>query len=472
MWITVTLGLAQVGVMLRAILRPHREPSSRLAWSIVILTAPVVGMVAYLLLGEARISSKRRELGRRIDESICRPSMDERAAEDLAAGHHAAPFALGRTINNLAPSSRNHAELMADSNSAIDGMIADIDGARSAVHICFYIWLADRNGLKLKDAAIRAAKRGVAVRVLADSLGSRAMIRSAHWQDMHAAGVQTRVALPVGNLLWTMIRGRVDLRNHRKSLIVDNTTGWCGSQNAADPEFLVKRKFAPWVDVMTRWQGDVVRDMQFIFVSDWLAETGEDLSALLEGPANPPCGDVYAQVVGTGPSLEYAAMSACFSSLIHSARHEIVITTPYFVPDEQVLFAILTAARRGVKTVLILPSRCDSRLVAAASRSHYANLLQAGVELYEFSPGLLHAKTIVVDRMVGLIGSANIDRRSFELNFENNVLFQDAGFAAMIRQRQSSYLQSSVQITRRDADSASMLTKIWRNSLAMFAPLL
>ena len=180
-------------------------------------------------------------------------------------------------------------------------MVADIDAARRHVHICTYIWLADHNGLKLKDACIRAAKRGIDVRILADALGSMRLIRSTHWRDMEDAGCSARVALPVGNPLWTFIRGRVDLRNHRKLMVIDNAITWCGSQNFADPEFRIKPRYAPWVDVMTRWAGPVAKHMQFLFVSDWMAEHGEDLSFLLAGEApRVQRENIVAQVVGTG----------------------------------------------------------------------------------------------------------------------------------------------------------------------------
>ena len=469
---TVLLIVAEFGVLVRALLHPHRDPASRLAWVIVIIVAPVVGMVLYLLLGEARVSRSRKERGRAIDAGLPRPPADPETIAALAATYYDAPFGLARTINGLGPTAGNRVTLARDSNQAIDAMVADIDAATDHVHACFYIWLDDTNGLKIKQALIRAAERDVTVRVLADALGSRAMIRSAHWRDMQAVGVHLKAALPVGNLLWTMIRGRVDLRNHRKLLVTDGKVAWCGSQNAADPEFRVKPHYAPWVDVMTRWNGPVVRDWQFLFVSDWMGERGEDLSAMLEGPSAPADGPTIAQVVGTGPTLAYAAMTACFTELIHSARDELVITTPYFVPDDPLLYALLSAARRGVRTVLILPGRNDSRIVAAASRSHYAALLKAGVALYEYRCGLLHAKTMIVDRKIGLVGSANLDRRSFELNFENNILFADADVAAAIRARQDEWLADSELVTDQQVAATSIPARLWQNILAMFGPLL
>ncbi|WP_374280893.1 cardiolipin synthase [Novosphingobium sp.] len=472
----VLLG-AMLVVLGRALLRPQREPASRIAWMIAILVLPVLGIVAYLLVGEARISRRRSARYAAIEARLPRPDGDPEAAQVLAHGHFHAPFALARAVNGLPPTLFNRASLAADSNAAIAGMVADIDAAETSVHLCFYIWLADGNGLLLKDALIRAARRGTRVRVLADALGSRLFVRSRHWQDLLDGGVDARLALPVGGLVWTLIRGRVDLRNHRKLLICDNRVAWCGSQNAADPEFRIKRRYAPWVDIMSRWEGPVARHQQFLFASDWMAEGGDDVTALLAPTAHraPPSGaaeGIVAQVIGTGPIQPFPAMTACFAELIHAARHELVITTPYFVPDEQLLFALTSAARRGVKVVLVVPRRNDSRIVAGASRSHYPALLDAGVQLHEFSPGLLHAKTMVADGLAGLIGSANLDRRSFELNFENNLLFADAAFAAQVRARQDQWLALSSLITPATVAAYSVPRRLWQNLLAMWSPLL
>ena len=165
-------------------------------------------------------------------------------------------------------------------------------------------------------------------------------------------------------------------------------------------------------------------------------------------------------------------MTACFTSLIHSARRELVVTTPYFVPDEQLLFALLDCARRGVDTVMILPKRNDSRVVAGASRSYYADLVDAGVKLHEYRPGLLHAKTMVADGEVALIGSANLDRRSFELNFENNILLRDKAFAREIRARQDSYLAESDPVTATDVAAFGVVQRLWQNLVATLSPLL
>jgi len=472
---TFIVGLLEAGVFVRAILRPHREPASRIAWAVVIVALPVVGVLAYLMLGEVRISLKRRLKGREIEAKLPRPPGNGELAEDISSGFYQAPFALARSINGLPPTSGNRVTLAADGNVAIDEMVDDIDAATSTVHLSAYIWLADTNGCKVKDALIRTAGRGVAVRAMADALGSRLFIRSSHWCELADNGVQVRIALPVGNPLWTFIRGRVDLRNHRKLLIVDNRIAWCGSQNCADPEFRIKPRYAPWVDVMSRWQGPVARHCQYLFVSDWLGDGGDDIRALLAEPWSvvDGCdGGAIAQVIGTGPTVRYDSMPSCFAELMHSARSELVITTPYFVPNDQVLFALTSAARRGVETILVLPKRNDSIIVAGTSRSYYQDLVDAGVKLFEYRCGLLHAKTMVVDRKVGLIGSANLDRRSFELNFENNILFADEAFAATLRARQDEYLADSNPVTQAVVDGFGIAGRLWQNSLAMMSPIL
>lgn len=463
---------ADAATAARALLRPHREPASRLAWILAVFALPVVGVILYLLLGETRISGRRRQRGKDINARLPRPAGNYQCGVRIAGGAHWSPFALARTVNHLDPTSGNGVSLAPDSNSAIDAMVADIDSATETVHGCFYIWLADNNGLKFKDALIRAARRGIKVRVLADALGSRKLIHSEHWREMEDSGCEMRVALPVGNPLWTVIRGRVDLRNHRKLMVVDNRLAWCGSQNIADPEFRIKPRYAPWVDIMSRWQGPVAVHCQYLFVSDWIAEGGDDISDLLRSPLPGECGKSVAQVLGTGPTAEFDAMPACFAELIHSARKELVITTPYFIPDEQLLFAITSAARRGVRTMILFPKRNDNWIVAGASRSYYKDLIDAGAEIYEFRPGLLHSKTMVVDGVVGLIGSANLDRRSFELNFENNILFEDRDFATAVRDRQRDYLAECDRVTRKDVEQYGIALCLWQNLLATLSPML
>ena len=361
---------------------------------------------------------------------------------------------------------------MTDSNSTIDAMVADIDAATDHVHVMFYIWLPDNNGGKMALALARAVARGVVVRAMADALGSRQLIKSRHWKDMREAGVMLAVALPITNPLLRPFSGRFDLRNHRKILVIDGGITYCGSQNCADPEFLVKAAYAPWVDAVIRFEGPIARQNQYLFACDWMSHVNEDISQMLLEASAPATEGFIAQVIGTGPTVRFSAMPETFESILHAARREIRISTPYFVPNESMLDAICATAYRGVKTTLIVPARNDSRVVGAASRSYYAALLAAGVSIFEYVGGLLHSKTLTMDGEVSLIGSANLDRRSFDLNYENNILFVDRDLTQDLYQRQQQYLASARQVTAEDIAEWTLMRRLWNNAVAMFGPVL
>lgn len=456
----------------RVLLRPHRDPASRIAWVVVILAVPVVGIVGYLLLGETNIGRRRVARLRAVRAALPdSASVAGEAPPDIAERHRPL-FAVGRSISGYAPAGGNGAALMADSNATIDALVADIDAASAHVHLLFYIWLPDRNGTRVAEALCRAAARGVACRAMVDDLGSRLLLRSPLWPAMAQAGVRLGRALPIGNPLLRMLRGRIDLRNHRKIVVIDNRITYCGSQNCADPEFRIKAAYAPWVDAVMRLDGPVARQAQHLFASDWMTYGGDDISALLAEPLAPASGGVVAQAIASGPTVRFSAMPEMFQSLMYAAREELVATTPYYVPDDAMQAALCACAWRGVATTLILPARNDSRAVAAASRSYYAALLAAGVRLFEYQDGLLHAKSVTVDGTVTLIGSANMDRRSFELNYENTLLISDPAATAAMRQRQEDYLARSREVTLAEVEAWPLPRRLWNNAVAMLAPVL
>lgn len=479
----ILAGLATAGVLLlhlafiaRAILRPHREPASRVAWVVVIVILPGLGIIGYILLGETNIGRKRRERVRavlsRLPDVADAPGMREGNALPEIPEIHSPLFRVGHSVNGFEPVGGNHARLLPDSNATIESIIADIDAARETVHLTFYIWLPDHNGLKMVEALKRAAARNVTCRAMADGLGSRTLIDSGHWKAMKSAGVHLGIALPTGIPILRSLRGRVDLRNHRKIVVVDNRITYCGSQNCADPEFLVKAKFAPWVDVMVRFEGPIVRQNQHLFASDWMAEADEDLTAFLKQPLPPVESGLTAQVIGTGPTVRHSAMPEVFETLMYAARRELFITTPYYVPDESMQAALCASARRGVKTSIIFPARNDSWIVGAASRSYYSELLAAGVRIFEYEGGLLHAKTLTLDGGVSLIGSANMDRRSFDLNYENNILLYCPDLTAALRGRQEVFLKASQEVTAENVAAWPIRRRLLNNTVAMLGPVL
>jgi cardiolipin synthase len=468
--------LIQLLMILRVLLRRHRDPAARVAWIVVVLTLPVVGIIAYLLLGETNIGVKRDARMRKVMASLPDvndiPGWGNQQMKPKLNENIASLFGVGKSISGFDPVAGNQASLMADSNVAIDTMVADIDAATDHVHLLFYIWMPDNNGTKMAAALKRAVARGVTCRAMVDDIGSHLLIQSDLWQDMAASGVKLCRVLQVGNPFLRIFKGRIDLRNHRKILVIDNTITYCGSQNCADPEFLTKAKYAPWVDAVMRFTGPIVRQNQQVFASDWMAYNNEDIRDILLQPLAETTEGFPAQVIASGPTARYSAVPETFESLIYSARRELFITTPYYVPVDSLQGAICAAANRGVDTSIIFPARNDDFAVGGTCRSYYEDLLEAGVKVYEYQIGILHAKTMTVDGDVTLIGSANMDRRSFDLNYENNILLCDKGMTGVMRQRQQEYLAQCEEITSQQVAQWRWTKRLWNNTLAVVGPVL
>lgn len=464
--------LLVLGFTVRILLRDDLSPPARLAWFIVLNVLPYVGSAVYFLFGEIdlghRANKRHDEIFAEINAKA--PTFMARTDVDIDPLYQPA-FRYAASINGFHAVAGNHAELMADGTATRDRMVADIEAATDHVHVMYYIWLTDNMGTALAEALIRAAKRGVTCRAMADGLGSRAMIKSDLWKRMQAAGVELAVAMPLNNLIWTILTSRVDLRNHRKITVIDGAVTYCGSRNSADPEFRLKPKYAPWVDIMLRFTGPVVTQNQLLFASDWMQATGQSLD-VIPLPPQPRDGGFVAQVMGDGPTERKGATPQLFATLIACATHDLTLSTPYFVPDATVLEALCAAALRGVRVTLVFPERNDSWIVAAASRSYYRKLLEAGCEIHEFQGGLLHAKTLTIDGRVSLIGSTNLDLRSFDLNYENNILLQDEAVTGTIRTRQADYITRSIHVTLPQVRAWPWHRRIWNNIIATIGPVL
>ena len=447
-----------------------------MAWLVILAALPFVGAFAYLMLGTTNIG--RTRVARLKDSASILPPFDCAQgwdAPECRPGEldtREALFRVGKSISGYAPVGGNRAELMQDSDAMIARLVADIDAAQSTVHLLFYIWLADHNGTAVAEALERAASRGVVCRAMVDDIGSRAFVKGPLWPRLKAASVHVRRALPVGNPLIRIFNGRIDLRNHRKIVVIDNLITYCGSQNCADPAFLPKASFGPWVDAVMRFEGPIVRQQQHLFAIDWMGNGGDDIGELLRAPLPPVETGFTAQVVATGPTYRNAAMPEMFETLMYAAREELLVTTPYYVPTPGLQAALCAAGNRGVRTTIVFPARNDDFAVGATSRSHYESLLDAGVRIFEFQSGLLHTKSLTLDGEIALIGSANMDRRSFDLNYENNILLLDAATTAALHRRQEQYLDDSREITAAEVAEWNVGKRLWFNALAILGPVL
>ncbi|HMN96045.1 MAG TPA: cardiolipin synthase [Phycisphaerales bacterium] len=456
------------------LLRRRSEPSVSLAWLVLVVSIPIVGTIIYLLVGETRLGRSRVARHAEIVARVERPEVrlpHSPAARAHKLGVHEEQLALlAESVGGNVPLAGNRLELFGDTDVVIQRLVEDIDAAQEHCHMLFYIYLDDDSGRRVGEALARAAMRGVKARLLVDDVGSRDFLRSPLRRQIAAEGVAVAGALPAS--LPRMLLQRIDLRNHRKIAVIDGRIGWTGSQNIANAEFAPKAHYAPWVDCMVRIQGPVVHDLQTLFVEDWFLDSSESVEAVLRHVPDPLDHGCTAQFLGTGPGSSRAAMRLLIQAMVQLAREELVLTTPYFVPDEATLLTLCATARRGVKVHLVVPRRNDSRLVALASRGFYEPLLDSGVEIREFNGGLLHAKTLVVDRHICLISSANLDRRSFELNFETGLVVYDDDFSSQLRFLQTGYMESSTRVDPSRWRDRSWPARLAQNAAGLMGPLL
>jgi len=454
---------------LHALARPDVNSTTRIAWVLVLFILPVVGILLYFIFGEIRFNGARGR-AHRAAEAVTQPlAVASGEAHDLVRQGPASGFAT--MINGFGVTQGNRAELLASPHVQRERMIADFDAATRFINVFYYIWLDDETGRSVAAALMRAARRGVTVRAGVDAVGSRDFLGSQTWQDMKDAGVQTQVALPLGNPFVTIYTRRPDLRNHRKITVIDGRICHCGSQNCADPEFRVKAAYAPWVDIMVRFEGPVARQMDLLFAQCWFEDKPIDLAPWTYETQGFEDG-IAAQVVGTGPTLQKGVTAQLIARLIGEARRELIITTPYFAPGDVVADAIMGAAVAGVRVILIVPRRNDSGFVGPASRAYYPLLAEAGVEIAEFNGGLMHAKTLTVDGEMTFLGATNIDYRSFDLNFENDILLRDRQLTQAIRARQMDYLADSTRVDTQDIAGWPVWKRIWHNAFTTMVPLI
>ncbi|WP_071468684.1 cardiolipin synthase [Roseinatronobacter thiooxidans] len=465
--------ILQVSFIIRALLRAGLTPSARLAWVTVISALPGVGIAAYFLFGEIRLERAKRERMREVRNQLLAAQASSPDQPLTLQGPAIPSFAAGHATSGFIPVAGNRLTLLPEGDAMMEDMFTAIDAAQDHVHVLFYIWLPDITGTRMADSLCRAARRGVACRVLVDDHGARRLIRSPLWRQMQGAGVALERAAPVGNPLVSLLFRRLDLRNHRKIVVVDNRISWVGSRNCADAAFAIKPRFAPWVDILMRLEGPIVRQQQAVFLHDWMTHHAEDLSALLSTDApDPNAGPVIAQVIASGPDDVYTTPSDAMRAMIYAATDHLFLTTPYYVPDQALHTALCSAAERGVRVDLILPARNDSLIVGAASESLYPDLLRAGVRIHLFKEGLIHSKIVTVDGLFGMIGTANLDHRSFDLNYENSLMFQSTQVIAALDARQHSYIARARTLEGDEVQRWSALRRLRNNTVALASPLL
>ncbi len=465
-------------VMFVVIVSRKRSAAPALAWLAIVAFLPFVGALAYLLLGEIRLGRSRSQEYQRLVDAV---SGSPELRRQFARHGHATLRGPHRMIDNLAgavgarePRPGNRIELIEDATDVFARLIADIDAATHHCHLLYYIaddWNQDPVTSEVAAALLRAAGRGVACRMLLDAAGSRRFLRGEMCRRLRTSGVAVVGMLPVSAV--RALAARIDVRNHRKLAVVDGQAAYIGSHNLTDPVYPGKESFGEWIDVSARVQGPVVYDCQEVFLKDWAFTAGPlDHDPRFFPPARVDPDGVAASLLPTAPTAYRSPLLDVIIQTLQLARDRCVLTTPYFVPDDALLTAMRAAALRGVEVVLVVPQHGDHRLSQAAGRSHYGYLLEAGVEIREYRGGLLHAKTLTMDREFAILGSANLDARSFTLNFELALLVYDSDFASQLHYLQAEYIELAERLTASTWGGRGPLRVLGDNVARLITPLL
>lgn len=473
-WLVLVLEIA-LRVVALGVIPGNRKPSTGMAWLLLIMVEPIVGFAIFWLFG--RIALERRR-ARRQQQAIA--VIRERAAAQDAVIDPPLPAATARIadlnlrLGALPIVDGNTVALRPGYREVIEELAAEVDRATAYVHVEFYITAWDEVTAPLFAAMERAAARGVAVRLLFDHLGSRRIPGYRRMlRRLRGSAIDWRAMLPL--MPWRGRFRRPDLRNHRKVFVVDGRVAYTGSLNLTEPGYNKRRNHRrgrQWVELMARLEGPVVASLAAVFASDWYAETAEMVDQSEPAPTATHPGEVACQVVPSGPGLVAENNLRMFTSLLYAATVRISLTSPYFVPDESLLYAVTTAAQRGVAVELFVSEVSDQFMVGRAQASYYRALLEAGVRIYLYpAPFILHGKHFSIDDEVAVIGSSNMDMRSFALNYEVSLMVPDPGVVADLREVEDHYRAISRELTLEEWSRRSPGAKYVDNVMRLTAAL-
>lgn len=447
-----------------------RDPRSALVWVSLSLTIPIIGALSYWLLGINRITRRAlhwHKSGRRLGfQELYPPQPPHKNDLPLVFSGLATLEALTDRVVRTRNHAGNQLMPLVNGEEAYPAMLAAIDGARHSIHLSSYIFDGDRIGDRFVKALAEAADRGVTVRVVVDALGERYSSLTAR-AALQGSRVDIRLYLP-------LYKGPfINLRNHRKLLIVDGQTAFTGGMNIRSNHCITSTTQNDGAsDLHFQVAGPVVGDLQRIFLEDWFFVSGEHPDELHNFPELVTSGTALARVIADGPDREFRKLEWIVMGALSSAKQQVCIMTPYFIPDRPMVTALITAALRGVSITLILPQRNNLPFVAWASRASYWELIKNGIQIFEQPPPFAHTKLLLVDGLWSLIGSANLDTRSFRLNFELNLAVYDQSFTAMLAGHFSQVQAKSHLITLQEMDARPLAIKLRDGVARLFSPYL
>jgi cardiolipin synthase A/B len=449
-----------------------RKPTAAMAWLLTIYIAPLVGTILFFVIGSTKLSKRRRMQQRGINTLLQKYTANLRAAglTGRVSPDHQMHADLAESLGFLAPTIGNKITIINGYTNIIDDMIASIDRAKQYVYVEFFAMTHDDATAPFIDALARARSRGVQVYVLFDTLGSRKYKGyKTLKKELSAMGATWHAMLPIS--LRPSKYNRPDLRNHRKIVVVDNAYSYIGSLNMITSTYHRKDDI-DYIELVSRMEGPVVNECAAVFASDWYSETNERLVHFMTNSIVTAKGKTVAQILPSGPGYTYGNNVKLFTSMIHGARRSVIITNPYLVPDDALLSAIITAAKRGVRVSILNSAAMDQWMVGHAQRSFYDQLVSAGVQIHLYKkPQLVHSKYLVIDQQIGVVGSSNLDIRSFELNLECISIYYDGTVAKKLYRQHMSDLDHATMIRlkswRKRSKVSEMLDSIARLTSAL-----
>ena len=475
--IPIFVWIPTIAITIRLIIRKQSVPAM-LSWLMVIYVFPVVGIIAYLIFGEINLGKRRaiafEQLKPKYMDWFMRLSYCDNLVNTRTNLLYRPIFDLAKQRLGISCILGNELHILDTPESIMRSIIDDINQAEKSINMVFYIWSTQGLVNEVTQALINARQRGVTIHILLDSVGSRAFLKSAECQVMRDNGIEVTETLHVN--LFRMFFNRIDLRQHRKIIVIDNQISYTGSMNMVDPKFFKKNSnVGEWIDIMVRINGPVSAVLNGLHAWDWEIETAVKLP--LKEPDCPLLpleqnNSHAVQILATGPCFPDDLMAQSLAIAIFSARKSIVITSPYFVPSHNIAEALRIAALRGVEVSIILPKENDSLMVHWASRTFFDDLLAAGVKIYNFNKGLLHTKSMLIDNRLALVGTVNMDMRSFLLNFEVTMVVEDPAFANEISLLHESYIKNSELVDYVTWSTRSVYQRIVEKLFFLFSPLL
>ncbi|TYC10796.1 cardiolipin synthase [Bizionia gelidisalsuginis] len=453
--------------------------SKTAAYLFVVIIFPVFGMFFYFSFGDnyrkKKLYLKKLEFDSssydELKENVARKAEEILQAHKSAIGHFF-PLANYRRETHFV-SDNNAVELLINGEHKFPEVIKSLEAAKDHIHIEYYIFVDDKIGNAIGDILIRKAQEGVTVRFIYDDFGSHS-IRKLFIEKLKQAGVE---AVPFYKINFIQLANRINYRNHRKIIVVDGSVGFVGGINVSDKYINSDSSALFWRDTHLKITGKAVLNLQYIFLTDWnfCAEQNIAFSFRffpLEDTIETVYGNQLTQIIASGPSSDYPNIMYTLIQAIGLAKEEILLTTPYFIPEKSYLDAIKIAALSGIKIKILVPSVSDSFIINATCNSYYQELLEAGVAIYKYNKGFVHAKTMVCDNYVSFVGTANLDNRSFDLNFEVNAIVYDTKIAQELKHNFYKDLETADKIKIEEWNKRPLYVTLYERILSLFSSLM